>query len=144
MTALAADANRKTRGNAGRQTGYLMAASQTIYKGALVMINASGLAVPATDAAAGIVVGVADEQVVSAASGSYWIKVRSGEAFLFAASSITQAMVGTAMYVVDDNTVDDAAGPTNDRPVGILEEFVSTTQGWVFIPAGGSATGVAA
>ncbi len=43
-------------------------------------------------------------------------------------------MIGTSMVVVDNNTIDDVAGATNDIPVGKLTEFVSTTSGWVYVP----------
>src|SRR3990172_9400021 len=96
MTVLAAAANRQAKG-APKTRRFLMAASQTIYKGAIVHMNSSGLAIPASDTA-------------------------------------TQAMVGVNMVTVDDNTVDDIAGATNDIVVGKLTEFVSTTSGWVHVP----------
>lgn len=133
MTAISTAANRQRKG-IPKQQRFLMAASTTIPKGALVSVNASGLAVNAADTAGTAVVGVAAETMVSAASGSYWIQVEYDALWKFAASSITQAMVGLVqMCVVDNNTVDDAAGPTNDIAVGLLAEFISTTEGWVFV-----------
>jgi hypothetical protein len=35
--------------------------------------------------------------------------------------------------VVDDHTIDDSSGPTNDIRVGILVKYVSDTKGWVDI-----------
>ena len=69
-----------------------------------------------------------------AATGNFWIQVEYDREYLFAATSITQAMVGVNMVTVDDNTVDDIAGATNDIVVGKLTEFVSTTSGWVHVP----------
>src|SRR3990172_5815650 len=85
---------------------FLMAASQTIYKGAIVHMNSSGLAIPASDTAAQACVGIAAETMISAATGNFWIQVEYDREYLFAATSITQAMVGVNMVTVDDNTVD--------------------------------------
>lgn len=141
MTALAAAANRKSKYL--ELQVYPVNALSVIHQGALVAIDSDGYARPATDSATDLrVVGVAEESVTGgAADGDVNVRVRSGRAFLFAATSLTQAMVGTLMVVVDDNTVDDVAGATNDVPVGILINFVSATQGWVFIPVGGLGAG---
>lgn len=139
FTVLSADANRQSRGGPGINLRYPVVASDIIYKGALVSINAAGYAIPASDTAATFCVGVADEKVdnSSGSAGDKWVRVLSGRAFRITASSITQAMVGESMCVVDDNTVDDAADTTNDVIVGRLVEFISTTEGWVYIPEGG-------
>src|SRR3990167_989616 len=133
MTVLAAAANRQSKGTP-KTRRFLMAASQTIYKGAIVHMNSSGLAIPASDTAAQVVVGIAAETMISAATGNFWIQVEYDREYLFAASSITQAMVGTNMVRSEENTVDDIAGATNDIVVGKLTEFVSTTSGWVHVP----------
>jgi hypothetical protein len=111
-----------------------MATSTTIYAGALVCINASGLAVPAADTSGfKCVVGVAMETVTSASSGSYYVDVQEGT-YLLTASSITQAHVNSVMMVVDDATVDNSS--TNSVPAGVLVEYVSATQGWVKVGVG--------
>jgi len=135
MTALSADATRKRRDSCLGDT-FPVKASEAIYKGALVSLDSNGYAVASTDSATDIAcIGVAAEAVTGGtASGDEWIKVEWGRSYLFTASSITQAMLGTAMYVVDDNTVDDAAGATNDVFAGYLVEYVSATSGWVWIP----------
>jgi hypothetical protein len=120
--------------------GYPVLNDTTIYKGGMVCLGTTGYAIPATDTAGLKVLGVADETVISPASdddGDKKIRVRSGEMYDFAATSITQAMLGDVMYVVDDETFDDAAGATNEVPAGILSEFISTTRGKIFIPTGG-------
>lgn len=121
--------------------GYLMGVA-TIWKGSMVMLNSAGFAVPASDVVVGNmnrVVGVADETVVNTgAAGSKKIKVRSGRSFQFDATSITQAMVGTEMSVVDDHTFDDAPS-ANLLACGILTEYVSAVSGYIFIPKGGIA-----
>lgn len=133
MAAITAAVNRARKG-IPKQSRFLMKASITIPKGALVIADANGLADNAADTASTVVLGIAAETVTSAASGSYWIQVEYDAAWLFAATSITQAMVGTNMVIVTNNDVDDAAGATNDIVVGKLIEFVSTTSGWVHIP----------
>lgn len=132
MAAITTAVNRPRRG-ACRIRRYLMTASITIPKGALVQVDlTTGLAKNAVAGAADEVVGVAAETVTSAASGNYYIEVEFDASWLFTASSITQAMVGDAMLVVDNNTIDETSA--SSATVGPLEEFVSTTQGWVYIP----------
>jgi len=112
-----------------------MAAATTIYKGAIVCIDAAGNAVAGADTAGLQVAGIAHETVANAgAAGAKLIVVEYDAEFLFAATSITLAMVGDLMVIVTDNDVDDAAGATNDISVGRLIEFVSTTSGWVYVP----------
>lgn len=138
MAALTADRDTPTISRPSLK-GYPVLSNTTIYKGSLVCIDATGYAVPATDTSGLVVVGVADETVISPSTdsdGDKKVRVRSGEIYDFAASSITRAMVGNLMYVVDDQTFDDAAGASNDIPAGILLEFVSTTRGKIFIPMG--------
>ncbi len=135
-------ANRNTNSREATQKSYPVAAVK-IYKGSLVAINVAGFATPATNTAGLTVVGVADELVDNSAgaAGDKNIRVQSGRAFLFAATSITQAMVGEVMYVVDDQTFDDVAAEVK---AGRLVEYVSATSGWIAIPMGGIATGIAA
>jgi hypothetical protein len=141
MTALAAD--RNTQSKIGGIQIYPVEAGDIIYKGAMVAVDADGYLHPAQDAAAHKVVGVADEYVSNAlgADGAVSCRVVSGRSFKFAASSITQAMLGEMMYAVDDQTFDDAIG-TNAVKVGRLVQFVSTTEGWIFIPFGGLGLGI--
>lgn len=143
MTALAADRN-----TASRQADIKSypVAVDIIYKGSLVCVNASGYLVPASDTS-GLtgVVGVAAEKVDNSggSAGDKHCAVESGRQYKFAATSITQAMVGDIMYVEDDQTVDDIGGThTNEIPAGVLVEYVGTTEGWIFIPQGGFDVGL--
>lgn len=112
---------------------YPILTATKIYAGSLVAIDSAGYAKPAADAASLKVVGVSTEQVDNTgASGDKSIKVDAPILARFNASSITQAMVGQVMYVVDDNTFDDGAG-TNGITAGVLVEFISTTEGWLLI-----------
>ena len=108
-----------------------MAANTKIYAGSLVCISAAGYAVPAADTIGYRFAGVALEQVDN--SGGKNVRVRRAGVFEFDAVSISQDMVGVAMYAADDHTFDDAAGPTNDIKVGLLVKYVSATKGWIDI-----------
>ena len=129
----------RTRGQAISRIPYPVAATSQIWKSTLVAINASGYAVAASDSGTDIyTVGVAESSVLGGSSnGDKWITVLSGGVFEFTATSITQAMIGTIMYVVDDETIDDVAGVNQDVPCGILVEFVDSTTGWISIGIGG-------
>lgn len=135
MTALAAAAQRQHRGLA-KTLPVPVAADAVIYKGAIVCIDGDGFAIPGADTAAIQVIGIAAETIdnTGGSDGDKTVEVEYDCIYLFAATSITQAMLGDLMVIVDDNTVDDAAGATNDISVGRLIEFVSTTSGWVYVP----------
>jgi len=136
---LSAARNTQSRGSPGASHRYPCGVD-VIYKGGLVNIDANGYAMAATDTASEWCAGVADETVDNSggSAGDKWVRVISGRSYRLAATSITQAMLGEVMYVVDDQTFDDGGGPTNDVPVGTLMEFISVTEGWVYIPEGGS------
>lgn len=122
---------------------YLMAATTKIYGGSLVAINTSGYAVPASDTAGLVVVGVADAQYDNPGlDGAMSCKVYTHCMVLLAATSVTQAMVERPMFVVDDQTVDETQG-TNRVFAGILKEVVSSTSGYVEISGGGSGSQLA-
>jgi hypothetical protein len=133
MTAIAAAVNRQHKGTF-KQRGYLMTATTTIPKGALVAVDATtGLAKnAATGVAADTVVGVALETITSAAAGSYFVQVGYDTSWLFACTaSITQGTVGDTMYITDNNTV--TLTSTTAAIVGKLEQFISGTLGWVYV-----------
>jgi predicted RecA/RadA family phage recombinase len=127
--------DRATSYREGVEVDYPVAAGAKIYAGSLVCVNADGFAVPAADTSGYVFVGVALEQMDNSAgaNGAKSLRVRREGVFEFDAASITQAMVGGPMYVVDDHTFDDAAGPTNDIKVGLLVKFASATKGWIDI-----------
>lgn len=127
--ALSADA-QIPRKESGLQSFPVEATTQ-IYKGALVCTNGDGYLVAGADAAAYRFVGIAYESVLGTTQGALNCRVHTGGVFKLACTSITQAMVGKILYVVDDATVDDSA--TYYIPVGRLVEYVSATSGWVDI-----------
>lgn len=106
-----------------------MAASTTLYKGTLVAINISGLAVAAADTANFVLGGVALEQKTNGSTaGATEIKVARDGRFEFAIASTTQASVGQPCYMVDNNTVGLAATTTNDVRVGTITRLISATK----------------
>ena len=135
MAALTKD--RATPYRDGIELDFPVAANTKIYAGSLVCANTTGYVAPAADTAGLKFVGVAIEQMdnTGGANGALTIRLRRSGAFQFDAASITQAMVGTAMYIMDDHTMDDTNGPTNDIRIGVLVKYVSDTQGWVDITA---------
>jgi len=133
MTALSSD--RLTSYREGIELDFPVAANTKIYAGSMVCADADGYAAPAADTSGYRFLGVALEQVDNSAGadGAKNVRVRRTGVFEFDAASITQAMVGDPMYAVDDQTFDDAAGPTNDIKVGILVKYGSATKGWIDI-----------
>lgn len=105
-----------------------------VYKGSFVTLNTSGYVVAGQDSAGYRFAGVAVEQGNNAggSNGDVWVRCYTEGVFLMAATSITQAMVGQMMYLVDDQTFDESGG-TYKIPVGVLVEYVSATSGWVDI-----------
>lgn len=138
MAALAQD--RETARKDFKLKSVPVAASTVIYKGSIVAINASGYAVPAGDTVNYRVIGVAYEKGNNSAGadGAIEIRVQTDGIYRMDASSITQAMVGKMMYIVDDHTFDDSKG-TNGIRAGTLVEFISTTEGWIQIEPNGIA-----
>lgn len=110
-----------------------IAASTTIYKGTLVCLDSAGRAVPAADTAGySHVVGVAKDTYdnSSGAAGALDVEVLTG-VFKMTASSIALSQVMDALYVVDDQTVDETT--TNDVFAGILVGYISATEGWILV-----------
>jgi hypothetical protein len=131
MTALAADIITPMK-ESGLKS--MLMGTDIIYKGGMVAINTSGLAVAGQASAGYKFAGVAAENVDdSAGADTKWCRVYTEGLFKFAATSITQAMVGQMMYLQDDQTIDDVPASAAAIPCGILVEYVSTTSGWIDI-----------
>ncbi|MDX1932000.1 MAG: hypothetical protein SFU56_05290 [Capsulimonadales bacterium] len=112
----------------GQQKAYRMAASTTIHKGALVAVNSQGWAVPASDTAGLIVVGVAAESRTNGTpAGATAILVdKSGEYEYAFAGTASQTIVGKLALVTDDNTVNLAT--TNSIAAGYVTEVPATNR----------------
>lgn len=127
VTPLTAD--RDTQKQDGKLVRYLMAASKTIYKGALVG-GASGLAQPHSDGSGEEFLGVAYEAETSESSGSYYVRVeKTGvhKVTWYDDNAVADADIGLEVYVVSDAEVSPNAsgsGATkkaaNDTKCGVL------------------------
>jgi len=119
--------------NLGLKSFQIKAATK-ILQGIMVMLDSTGFLIQAANAASGKVVGVADKTVdnTAGADGDLSVTVRSRGVYRFGATSITAAMVGTMMYVVDNQTFDDTLG-TQGVKAGRLVERISSTEGWIAI-----------
>ena len=115
----------------GRFITLKMKASTTIYKGGMVSVDSSGLAIPAADTASTIVIGIAEEYVVSAASGNYYVKVSKGVFKLANSGStaVVQATVGSNCVVEDDQTV--GINTAQDIVAGKVDEIDADGGIWV-------------
>lgn len=135
MAALTADRNTPRR--AAEDFEFPMAASTLIYAGALVCINASGLATKGAVATTLKTVGVAQETADNSAgaASAKRVKVRRG-CYRFAnsgsADAITLADVGADCYVVDDQTVAKTNGSATRSVAGKVRD-VDADGVWVEI-----------
>ncbi len=129
--------DRATPYRDGIEIEFPVASNAKIYAGSLVCANTTGYAVPAADTAGLRFVGVAMQQAdnTGGANGAMTVRLRRVGVFLFDAANLTQAMVGTSMYVVDDHTIANSSGTTNGIRTGIMVKFVDVTHGWVDISA---------
>ncbi|WP_411836709.1 hypothetical protein [Paracoccus sp. ME4] len=115
MAALTKNSGR-TRVGDGRRFADPLAADVRIFTGALVALNAQGLALPAAPNAArirGVALHEADN--TDGAAGDATVETERG-AFLFANDgNVTRAHIGGNVVVVDDNTV--APPPGSGTPL---------------------------
>lgn len=107
MAMLTTDINTPER--RGNYIKLLVEANTVIYGGALVALNASGYAVPGTEATGLRAIGRAEERAVNlGVAGAAMVKVKHG-IFLWdnstGADSITKKDIGADCYIVDDHTV---------------------------------------
>lgn len=137
MAALTKDRNTKSK-DIRRSIDVPVAATTTIYAGAMVAVNASGYLIPASDAAGITTVGVADHAADNSAgaNGDIFCRVRKGVfAFNTAGTVVDQADAFLSVYVSDDNTVEKIAGVTNNIVAGTLDSLDpdDATIAWVNI-----------
>ena len=105
-----------------------VAASVVIFKGAIVMGNASGFLAPAAALAGATMAGMAYEKAdnSSGAAGDINCKLLREGLFELAGSGFTQADVGQVVYASDDQTVSTVQG-ANEIAVGKIAQVVSAT-----------------
>lgn len=127
---MAATKDLKKAMSDGKLVAHPVKGSTKIFAGTLVCVDSTGFAIPAADAAGNRFVGVADAQADNSlgSDGDINVLVWKDGDFEMAASSITQAMVGSQMYVVDDQTMDETT-PAHSVPCGTLAKFISATKG---------------
>lgn len=135
MAALSAD--RPTLAQDGVFRTLPVEAAKLIYSGALVMVDASGNAVPGATAIGLIAAGRAEARADNSAgaAGAITVRVRRG-VFAFdnssAADAISNANIGSTVYVVDDHTVALTNG-TNTRSAAGTVHHVDADGVWVEI-----------
>lgn len=124
MTALTAD--RNTPRAEGEFRGGAVAASTTLFAGALVMRNAAGYLVEGQTATGLVGVGLAWERADNStgSDGDSGATVRPGT-YCFANSAsadlITIAEIDDVAYAVDDQTVAKTDGTASRSPAGIID-----------------------
>jgi hypothetical protein len=135
MTALTKDKNTLAK-KRGRSINMSMAGSTEIFAGSIVCSDASGDAVPGSDTASIVTMGIADEGVDNSggSAGELEIRVRKGTFELESSggSVLTAADVGRVVYVLDDQTVVKVAGVSNGVKAGMLDSIdVESGKFWV-------------
>jgi hypothetical protein len=134
MGVLAAD--KRIEYTEGVEVPLPVVATDIIYAGALVSVNAAGNAVPGNDTAGQIFVGVAMERADNATgnAGDKTVNVRRRGLFkLTLGTAISQVNVGDNVFLVDDQTVDVTAQCTNKIWCGIIAGYIDSTHAWVDI-----------
>lgn len=134
MTALAEDKAIERRD--GEILEFPVAASQKIYGGALVAVNAGGYALPGADTAGMIFQGIAQEQKdnSSGANGDLNVEVqRKGVFKMLLGTAISQANVGDNVFLVDDQTIDVVGNVSNAIFCGIIAGYIDSTHAYVDI-----------
>ena len=111
---------------------YNVGASQTIWKGSLVVTRGDGylypLATPSSGRASDTFVGIADESVNNSAgsAGAFSCHVWKTGSFLVALGSAAITDLGTEYYGADDATVSTTS--TNAVAVGTCTEYINASQ----------------
>lgn len=135
MTALTND--RNTPMQLGDVQEYPVLAATVIYAGSLACLNAAGWAMPGSTATTLVAAGRAEARADNSAgaNGAINVKVRPGT-FRFdnsaAADEITQAEIGDACFVVDDQTVAKTDGAASRSKAGTIVQ-VDALGVWVRI-----------
>ena len=117
--------DRNTPRRPGDQIAVPVAAGANIYAGALVVANASGFAAPGTTATGLTYLGRADEAAdnTGGADGDITLQVRRGVPFQFkndGSDPVTQASLGKACYITDDETVAATNGSNTRSAAGTV------------------------
>jgi hypothetical protein len=132
MTALSKE--RLTNAREGHIFGVPLAAGAKVFQGGVVVLNATGYGKAALTAVSLIAAGVAQETVdnTGGADGALRAEVQRGVFGLVADASVTQAIVGKTVYLMDDQTVHATDGAGTRSAAGTLVDLESTVA-WVRI-----------
>lgn len=129
MTALAE--NKLLKEKEGKLIAMPVVASDIIYQGAMVKVNAAGYLAPCAGEAGSQFAGIAYEKVDNSAgsAGDKTCRVICDQShFYLSGSGFTQADVGSVVYADDDQVVTLTEGTTSKQVVGNIVEFVSATE----------------
>ena len=128
MAALAADKNVIQQ--EGKMLSLPVVASDIVFKGANVKINAAGYLAPCAPEAGSQYAGVAVEQCDNSAgvAGAKSVLVFQEGCFEMTGSGFAQADVGSQVYATDDNDVTLTEGTTSKQKVGIIVKYISATK----------------
>lgn len=125
MTALSANKSRLE--SVGQETDVPVAAATHIYRGALVMRDTSGNAVPGGNAATDLPVGVALKQANNSSGSAADISVRVKEGCYgfqnSGSDAITKAQIGDMCYAEDDQTVAKTSSSGTLAPAGRVHDL---------------------
>ncbi|EGJ49042.1 hypothetical protein [Desulfocurvibacter africanus] len=132
---MALSADRNTPHMDGEQISVPVAASAKCYAGGIAVANASGYAVPGSTATTLTYLGRFEETVdnTSGENGDKAVLVRRRKAFKWknsGADTVTQASLGKACYIVDDETVA-ATNGTNTRSAAGIVVGIDSDGVWV-------------
>lgn len=108
-----------------------IAATEEIFKGALVSLDSTGYVKPAADAAAERLLGVSETNYdnTSGADGAADIEGRRNPVFEFVCAGMTLADLGADVYVVDDQTVGLGVVAQPVNVTGAVVERIATSLG---------------
>ncbi len=145
MSALTQDKQIQTR--PGIETPLPVKASKVLYGGAFVCSDATGFAVPGEDAAGLVFKGYAVDRADNSTGDNGDVEVvlhRRGQVKAALGHDITQANVGDAVFLVDDQTVDLTANVTHKIYCGVIDEYIDSRHAWIDIEPAIQQTDVAA
>lgn len=134
MSVLAAD--KKIEYTEGVEVSIPVINADIIYAGANVCVNAAGYALPGSDTAGLIYMGVARENVDNSLGDAGDLSVtlrRRGLVKMEFQAAISIANMGDNVFLVDDQLVDLTANVTNKIFCGVIAKYIDTTHAWVDI-----------
>ena len=139
VSALAANADRESKG-AGRILEWPLAKEvEEFYKGGMLMADSSGYGIVGADASGGKFLGIMVESksitTEDAADGTTKIRIYTVGDFLMGHNTGDAAITshGTIMCIANDNAVDDAGATTNDVECGVITQWKDADEVWTRI-----------